>query len=138
MSVKVKYVSLFVLFQCLFICGGCQSYDISKVQPLSPLEECGYVKLTSHSEMMAYLKKIEGLSHKVRIKVIGKSVEGREIPAVMLSEDEVFGSNKRIQEGFARITPVEGGILGGSISNYHIPEQFFFNFFQGKTVDGAE
>ena len=47
--------------------------------------------------MMAYLKKIEGLSQKVRIKVIGKSVEGREIPAAMLSEDEVFGSNRAVK-----------------------------------------
>jgi len=97
MFVKVKYVSQFVIFQCLFICGGCQTYEISRGQPLSPLEECGYVKLTGHSEMIAYLKKIEGLSQKVRIKVIGKSVEGREIPAAMLSEDEIFGSNRGVK-----------------------------------------
>ena len=97
MFVKVKYVSLFVLFQCLFICGGCQTYEISRVQPLSPIEECGYVKLTGHSEMMAYLKKIDSLSDKVKIEVIGKSVEGREIPVAMLSENEVFGSNRGVK-----------------------------------------
>jgi len=67
---------------------------ISSSHPLSPLEKCGYVKLTGHSEMMAYLKKIDSLSDKVQFEVIGNSVEGREIPTVMLGEDKVFGSNR--------------------------------------------
>ena len=94
---KVKNAVFIVLFQCLFICGGCQSYEISRPQPLSPLEECGYLKLTGHSEMMAYLKKIDSLSDKVQIEVIGKSVESRQIPAVMLSEDKVFGSHRGVK-----------------------------------------
>jgi len=97
MYLKVKNAVFIVLFLCLFICGGCQAYEISRPQPLSPLEECGYVKLTGHSEMMAYLEKIDSLSDKVQIEVIGKSVEGREIPAVMLSDDNVFGFARTVK-----------------------------------------
>lgn len=47
--------------------------------------------------MMAYLKKIDSLLDKVQIEVIGKSVEGREIPAALLSEDKVFGLHRAVK-----------------------------------------
>ncbi len=94
MYLKVKNAVFIVLFHCLFLATIAQSAVTAHSEPLSPIEQCGFVKLTSHSEMMAYLTKVDGLSDKISVKIIGKSVEGREIPVVMMTEDKVFGSHR--------------------------------------------
>lgn len=73
--------------------------------PLTPLEESHFTKLTSHAEMMVYLEKIDQMTNQVEMKIIGKSVEGRDLPLVMISGDKTFGScreNKPIVFFFAQ------------------------------------
>ncbi len=94
MYLKVKNAVFIVLFHCLFLATIAQSAVTARGEPLSPIEQCGFVRLTSHSEMMAYLTKIDGLSDKVTVEIIGESVEGRQIPVVMITEDKVFGSHR--------------------------------------------
>lgn len=56
---------------------------------VTPLEKSGFAELTSHSQMMQYLQELEDLSPLVSVKVIGKTVEGREIPALFFSSGKV-------------------------------------------------
>ena len=62
--------------------------------PLTPFEESNFTKLTSHAEMMVYLEKIDQITNQVEMKIIGKSVEGRDLPLVMISGDKTFGSHR--------------------------------------------
>ncbi len=54
----------------------------------TPLEENGFTRLSSHTEMMRYLKMLDRQSDALRLSVIGQSVQGREIPALFFSLDK--------------------------------------------------
>ncbi|UCH62749.1 MAG: DUF2817 domain-containing protein [Fidelibacterota bacterium] len=60
----------------------------------TPLERDNYSKLSSHSDMMSYLKKLDSQSRILTMSIIGKSVQGRAIPALYFSLDKTFGSNR--------------------------------------------
>ncbi len=91
-SVKcVLFLILFLLFSTISIA---QQITINSHQLLTPLENSGFTRLTSHTELMSYFNKIDSLSTKVTSKTIGKSVEGRDIPVIMITEDETFGSQR--------------------------------------------
>ena len=62
--------------------------------PLTPLEESRFTKLTGHAEMMVYLENIDRMTNKVEVKIIGRSVEGRNLPLIMISNDKTFGSRR--------------------------------------------
>jgi hypothetical protein len=61
---------------------------------ITPLEQKSFRDLTRYSEMMEYLEKLDSRSEIFGQKIIGKSVEGREIPALFFSLDEQFGSQR--------------------------------------------
>jgi len=61
------------------------------------LEKSNYGKLTTHSEMMKYLVKLDSKSRNVTMKIIGHSVQGREIPAIFFSLDKKFGSKRAVK-----------------------------------------
>jgi hypothetical protein len=60
----------------------------------TPLERDDFEKLSSHSEMMDYLETIAAGSEAVKMTTIGRSVQGRDIPALFFSSDETFGSRR--------------------------------------------
>ncbi|MFQ6113546.1 MAG: M14 family metallocarboxypeptidase, partial [bacterium] len=60
----------------------------------TPLERDNYAKLSSHSEMMEYLKELDSQSDIVTLSSIGQSVQGRDIPALFFSLDKTFGSQR--------------------------------------------
>ncbi len=57
----------------------------------TPLEKCNFTKVTSHQELLDYLKELANTSDLISIDTIGRSVQGREIPVVHFSEND---SNK--------------------------------------------
>ncbi len=62
----------------------------------APIEISNFSRLTNYNEMIHFLKKIS--SHKksiVRLKIIGKSVEGKDIPALFFSYNNDFKRDKR-------------------------------------------
>ncbi len=63
-------------------------------QPLTKLEKSNFTQLTSHSQMMKYLKALVSNSNKIQMRIIGRSVNGLEIPALFLSNSSGFGSEK--------------------------------------------
>lgn len=58
----------------------------------TPLEASGFTKLTTHSEILEFIRKLPATSTKIEVEFIAKSVEGKEIPVVKFSEGE-FGKN---------------------------------------------
>jgi len=60
----------------------------------TPLERYDYEKLSGYSEMVEYLRELDGGSHLLNVSTIGRSVQGREIPALYFSSDETFGSKR--------------------------------------------
>jgi len=92
MSLK-NYKALF--FSIILVILSSTLLTANTTQNLStPLEKSKYKKLSSHDDLMNYLKEIDLLSNKVTIKTIGRSVEGREIPVAIISKDKVFASNR--------------------------------------------
>ena len=67
----------------------CKGQDIR-----TPLERDNYSKLSGYTEMMEYLEELNSRSSIVTVSTIGKSVQGREIPALYFSLDGDFGSKR--------------------------------------------
>lgn len=59
---------------------------------LTPLEKSGFTKLTTHQEMMDFIKELEEGHAKFEVKAIANSVQGREIPVLEFSSS-VFGQD---------------------------------------------
>lgn len=60
----------------------------------TPLEQSDWTRLTSHGQMMDYLKPLVDSSSRVKMHTIGTSVSGKTIPALYFSNDDVFGSRR--------------------------------------------
>ena len=70
------------------------SYPIQASESQTPLEKSGWKTLTTHQQMVAYLKPLVASSPLVEMKSIGKSVGGNDIPALFFSQDDVFASQR--------------------------------------------
>lgn len=82
-----------IFWLVIFFVGG--YLNASGIQILQThLEESGFTKLTPYLKMMDYLQRLDKTSSKVEIRIFGKSVEGRELPALYFSMDEKFGSHR--------------------------------------------
>ncbi len=60
----------------------------------TPLEKSRYTRLSEYDEMMVYLKDLDHKSKLLNMKIIGQSVEGKDIPALFLTSDRIFGSRR--------------------------------------------
>ncbi len=60
--------------------------------PPTPSQESGFSRVTGHHELLGYLQIIESESPFVTVDIIGRSVEGREIAALMFSKTK-FGAD---------------------------------------------
>lgn len=75
-----------LIFLMLFIHGS---------TPLkTPLEESQFTKLTKHKPMMNYLNELSSKHKEISLEIIGKSVQGREIPALFITGSSKFGSQR--------------------------------------------
>jgi len=91
-KLRIKFMGRFFQVVMVALAVGntpCFGQDFS-----TPLEMSGYTRLTSHADMMVYLKKIDEMSDRVELKNVGKSVDGRDLPLVMISRDKTFGSQR--------------------------------------------
>ncbi len=64
------------------------------VLPQPPVVAVNFQHLTSHQAMMDYLSTLTRHSKTVSMKIIGKSVQGREIPALFFTADKKFASHR--------------------------------------------
>ena len=84
---RIKYLGFFVVLLVL--------YNVYSQPSLkTPLELSGYTSLSGHQDMMTYLEGLTKSSPLLSLKIIGKSVEGRSLPALFFSTDQIFGSNR--------------------------------------------
>ncbi len=60
---------------------------------LTPLQKSNYTKITSHDELSQFIKEVDEKSDLIRSEVLTKSIEGRELYTVYLSNDG-FGKDK--------------------------------------------
>ena len=67
-------------------------FQASELQ--TPLEASDWETLTTHKEMVAYLKPLVDSSSLVEMKSIGTSVLGNSIPALFFSQDDIFASQR--------------------------------------------
>ncbi len=84
---KLKIVSIVIIILISNHCFG-------KTNILTQLEKSDYTKLTTHSEMMNYLKIIDDERKILSVSVIGKSAGGTDINALFFTEDNKFGSKR--------------------------------------------
>lgn len=87
----LQTLCLGVLVHVILVTSSVGSEVNSEEKLLTPLEASGFAELSSHGDMMVYLEKVDRLSDRITLEVIGKSVEGRDIPLVMMTEDKSFG-----------------------------------------------
>lgn len=72
------------------------SFLISNILPqniLTPIEKSNFTKLTSHAELKQFISEVDKTSDLIKIEVLTKSIEGKELYAVYFSKDG-FGKDK--------------------------------------------
>jgi hypothetical protein len=71
-------------------------YGILSAQSIlqTPLEKSRYTRLSGYADMMNYLQELDRKNTLLSLKSIGQSVEGRDIPALFISADKLFGSQR--------------------------------------------
>ncbi len=73
-----------VAFLCMMLCTtGAGAAD----HVVAPIDAHGYVRVTSHEELLTFVRMADSLSPRVSVTTIGMTTQGREIPLVMLSRD---------------------------------------------------
>lgn len=70
------------------------SFQAQASEPQTPLEKSGWKTLTTHKQMIDYLKPLVASSSLVEMKSIGNSVEGNSLPALFFSQDDIFASQR--------------------------------------------
>ena len=75
-----------LIFLVIFIQGSAQLR--------TPLEESQFTELTQHGPMMDYLQELSSKNKEISIEIIGKSVQGREIPVLFITGSSRFGSQR--------------------------------------------
>ena len=70
------------------------SFQALASEPQTPLEKSGWKTLTTHKQMIDYLKPLVASSSLVEMKSIGNSVAGKNIPALFFSQDDIFASQR--------------------------------------------
>lgn len=82
-------------------------------------EKTNYVKTSTHAEVMAFIKAIQGKSENAAVFSMGTSKEGKEIPVVILSSDKI----KTAAEAKASGKPViyiQGNIHAGEVEGKEV------------------
>jgi len=59
----------------------------------TPLERAGHARLTPHAELVAFVDSVAAASHRITVRTLGHSLEGRRIPYLQIS-DGSFGANR--------------------------------------------
>lgn len=80
----MKRLVLFLMFTCVI--------RLQALDP-APVEQNDYARLTTHEEVMAYCRGLADSAAIVSLEIIGTSVQGKPIPALLFSTD-VFGSRR--------------------------------------------
>lgn len=75
-----------LIFLMLFIQGS--------VPLKTPLEESKFTKLTQHGPMMDYLNELSSKHKEISLEIIGKSVQGRDMPVLYISGSSKFGNQR--------------------------------------------
>ncbi|MCX6150556.1 MAG: DUF2817 domain-containing protein [Ignavibacteriales bacterium] len=78
----MKYLIALLLFL------NCQAQEIQ-----TPLEKSNYTKLSSNEEIIGFVKEAAAQNSLIKFEIIGRTIEGRNIPAVKISTTE-FGIDK--------------------------------------------
>ncbi len=66
-----------------FLLALCLVYSTAAAEaPQTPLEQCGFKKVTSHADLLAYINALARVSPRLTIATVGTTVEGRTIPSV--------------------------------------------------------
>lgn len=77
-----------LFFSFLFV--SCHNFS---QEALTPLQKSEYKKLTTHSELVQFIKEADDRSDLIKAEVLTKSPEGKELYVVYFSKDE-FGKDK--------------------------------------------
>jgi hypothetical protein len=80
-----------------FLCILCMGLVAEAAERIpAPIETNNYARVTTHEELLAFLKSADGLSSRVTVSTIGTTNQGREIPLVVLSRDGMANPRFRV------------------------------------------
>jgi hypothetical protein len=87
-------MKLLLLLSFCMICAPVVAGAVERIS--APVETNNYARVTSHDELLAFLKNADGLSNRVTVSIIGTTTQGREIPLVVLSRDGMANPRLRL------------------------------------------
>jgi hypothetical protein len=79
-------IKIFLL--CLLVIANYNPQELK-----TPLEKSDYRKLTSYIQLIKYLEQVADYNDNLKVEFIAESVEGRQLPAVKISNN-IFGDDK--------------------------------------------
>ena len=82
----------FKLYIAIFFVTQFSHLSFARIK--TPLEESGFKKLTTHTEMIPYLKKLDKKCAFMQMEFIGESVKGKSIPVLYFSDSRKFRADE--------------------------------------------
>ena len=107
----MKFCIAFLVF---LFCSEALSQNKSPTEWLTYYEKSGYTKTPRYDETIDYCKRLDAASPWVKYTSFGISPQGRDLPLVVLSKDQIFDPVKAAKSGKAIIL-IQSGIHSGEI-----------------------
>ncbi|MEO1021606.1 MAG: M14 family metallopeptidase [Bacteroidota bacterium] len=111
----MKHVTLFLLFSLTTSFVSAQWSEELITIP----EKTQYAKTSLYSEVMDFIEAIQAKTDLVHVESIGKSLEGRDIPVVVLSDPKVSTPEEALATG-KPVMYVQGNIHSGEVEGKEI------------------
>ncbi len=84
---NVRFLACFTFFLSTLVSSGLSAQSLK-----TPLEESGFNRLTTHAQMMDFLKTLTSANPKLKMEFIAVTAQGKNLPVIKISQKE-FGTD---------------------------------------------
>jgi len=121
---KLIYLSLF------FTTFQLASQHVIDYNLLTTPEKTNYEKTSTYAEVMGFINEIQKKSNLIHVEVMGKSLEGKEIPLVILANPKITTPEEAKRSG-KPVLYVQGNIHAGEVEGKEVLQQLMRDILLG-------
>jgi hypothetical protein len=123
-------VKRFALLVAL-ICSSAFAQEAKPVWPVTTAEATNYAKTSSYADVMAFLRSLEALNAPMRIRLIGKSTLGKDLPMVVVHRNPNITPTLARRQGLPVIY-IQANIHAGEVEGKEVCLMLMREFAQNQ------